>query len=115
MDIKTIIPLIVIIDSLMYIEPTKCEIVSSDNQHRVIVQNAAVGVKIAFPSSQSYVKVSYLTGFQEFFNVSSINVGLIDSDGWMRSFPAESEFNVQSISEPAVESQVFPDYFITVI
>lgn len=112
MEPKTLIPLFVILDSLLYTGPEKLDVLSDDIGHRCIIQNAAVGVKILFDAAQAYVTVSYGASFQEYFNVSEIRVGVITEDGWMQSFPGESEIIVKSNSVPRAESQVYPDTFI---
>lgn len=112
MELKTLIPLFVILDSLLYTGPEKLNVVSDGVGHRCIIQNPAVGIKIMFDAAQAYVTVSYGASFQEYFNVSEIRVGVVTEDGWMQSFSAESEIIVNSNSVPNVESQVYPDTFI---
>lgn len=113
MELKTLIPLFVILDSLLYTGPERVGVLTNDNDnHRCMIQNPAVGVKIMFDAAQAYVLVSYGASFQEYFNVTEIRVGLVTEDGWMQSFPAECEIVVKSNSVPNVESQVYPDTFI---
>ena len=114
MEIKSIIPLHVIQASLGYNEPEILEVSVSGSDFEAQIQNASVGLLITFPSTQSYVKLAYKNGFQEYREVSRIKVGVADSDGWMNKFDEESVLVIQAQQEPKVESQVFPETFIEV-
>lgn len=112
MEVNSLIPLFVIQDSLTYTKPEKLEVIAGDEGFRCLIQDAAVGIKLSFPNTETRVVIRYGSSLQEVFNVAEIKIGLVTVDGWMQSFQAESELIIQSVQEPIAVVQVVPEIFI---
>lgn len=107
MEAQTIIPIHVIQTSLLNAHKEDMEII--DN--RVIVKNETIGVKIGFGSNQSRFNVKYKNSILEFQNVSEVVVGIVDRDGWMKTFDAESELVVDGATPVAAACHYYPDVY----
>lgn len=107
MEPQTIIPIHVIQTSLSNSQREDLEVVDD----RVIIQRETIGVKLGFGSNQSHFLVKYKDSVLEFRNVSEVVVGIVDRDGWMKTFDEESELSVSGATVVMASCNYYPSVY----